>query len=148
MSSTKKKLPHELRSTALFARWLRAQGLKLTPQRTAVLEVLRNARAPLSVEALAKKAPRPHLVTLYRTLAMLERAGVVRKVGFNDERARFELAFDHHHHLVCTSCEVTEDVDIKDRELERRALARSKQFRTIERHTLEFFGICNRCIKT
>jgi Fe2+ or Zn2+ uptake regulation protein len=142
---TYKNLPEEIKNDALFRQWLRAQGLKLTPHRRSVLTVLRNSHSPLSIKALHKKVPHAHFVTLYRTLAMFERAGVVRKIGLSDERARFELAFDHHHHIVCTSCEKVEDVEVPDKKLEQQALAKSRQFRAIERHALEFFGICKHC---
>jgi Fur family transcriptional regulator, peroxide stress response regulator len=148
MAHPARTLPREVANDALFGRWLRAQGLKLTPHRAAVLRALRAAPAPLSAEALAKQIPQAHLVTLYRTLETFARAGVVRTVGLEPERARFELNFDHHHHIVCTSCERVEGVRLKDKALERAALRGARNFRTISRHTLEFFGLCKSCAKT
>lgn len=135
----------EISSDALFGRWLRAQGLRLTPHRKAVVHALRISPAPLSAEELHRKVPQAHLVTLYRTLDMLFRANIVRSIGLDQERAHFELAFDHHHHIVCVSCERIEDVHVKDKKLEKEALAVSDKFRRITNHSLEFFGLCNTC---
>jgi Fur family ferric uptake transcriptional regulator len=138
-------LRKELSSNALFGQWLHKQGLRLTPHRMAVLEALRTA-SPLSAEALHKKVPQAHLVTLYRTLDTFSRAGVVRTIGIDPTRATFELALDHHHHIVCLSCERVEDVRLTDALLERQALKKSRQFRSIQNHSLEFFGLCNTCV--
>ena len=51
---------------------------------------------------------------MYRNLAALEQAGVVRRVLTDEGFGRYELTEDltgHHHHLVCSNCGAVEDVD-------------------------------------
>jgi Fe2+ or Zn2+ uptake regulation protein len=89
---------------------------------------------------------------VYRNLAVLEQAGVVRRVITEGEFARFELAEDltqHHHHLICSSCGRVEDVTVPrsfessmDRTLDR--LARKTGFATVS-HRLDLIGTCRAC---
>lgn len=64
------------------------------------------------------------LATIYRSMHLLEKMGMVKRFDFGDGAARFELVGEnddgHHHHLVCTN------------------------FKAVT-HKLEFFGICPEC---
>lgn len=89
------------------------------------------------------------LATVYRSVQMLERLGVVKRFLLGDGAARFALiegegSDAHRHHLVCTRC--TRIVEIGEcivRELEQRVAAQSK-YKAVT-HRLEFFGICPAC---
>ena len=57
----------------------------------------------------------PPQSSAYRNLAVLEHAGVVRRVITEGEFARFELTeelTEHHHHLICSRCGRVEDVTV------------------------------------
>lgn len=125
---------------------LKALGLRLTPARRAILAVLESAREPLSIETLHKGLkPRADQATVYRTLETLLAKGVVRQVMFAPGKALYELAGDEHHHLVCARCGRVEDIELACDELEHAALKRSKNFKTVDRHTLELYGVCRTC---
>ena len=64
---------------------LRAFGLRVTAPRIALLETLSNAGQPVTIEQLSSKIGDNtcDLVTIYRTMAALERAGVVYRCGFS-----------------------------------------------------------------
>jgi Fur family transcriptional regulator, ferric uptake regulator len=89
---------------------------------------------------------------VYRNLAVLERAGVVRRIVTSDEWARYELAeefTEHHHHLICSQCGVVRDFTVSpalersiDRALE--SIAEAAGFR-VEHHTLDLVGLCLTC---
>ena len=90
--------------------------------------------------------------SVYRTLVVLEQAGVVHRVVTHDEFARYELAEDltgHHHHLVCSNCGRVEDLPASD-SIERSVAAAVTQaarkvgFRT-EHHRLDLVGTCADC---
>ena len=88
------------------------------------------------------------LVTVYRSMHMLETMEMVKRFDFGDGIARFELLREgddgHHHHLVCTNCsEVIEIEECFTVELEQKIAARSG-FKGVT-HKLEFFGICPGC---
>lgn len=88
------------------------------------------------------------LATIYRSMHMLEKMGIVKRFDFGDGIARFEVlcceASEHHHHLVCTDCaKVVEIEECFPEELERR-IAVGNGFAQIT-HKLEFFGVCPEC---
>jgi len=88
------------------------------------------------------------LATVYRSMHLLERMGMVQRFNFGDATARFELLAEgddgHHHHLVCTQCdEIIELVECSIHRLEEEIAARNGF--TAVTHKLEFFGLCPEC---
>lgn len=127
---------------------LREQGLRVTPNRLAVLAVLAAAQRPQSIQQItARLKTRPFKVTVYRVLADLKKAGLVRQVDFQQAHAYFELEDpDDHHHLVCVKCERVEDfVGCEADSLATKALKQSKRFATVTGHSFELFGLCKSC---
>ncbi|MEW6556812.1 MAG: Fur family transcriptional regulator [Elusimicrobiota bacterium] len=137
----------------------RGVGYRLTLPREAILEVLGFTRDHLSAEdiylAVHKKYPVVGLTTVYRTLDILVRLGLVYKFDFGDGRARFELAEDskgkrHHHHLICTNCgRIIDYTDFIDDEVEllqlvEKGLSEKYGFK-IKGHLIQFYGLCDRC---
>lgn len=123
---------------------LREHGFRATDGRARLLLLLRKSAKPLSIQeirALWKNAL--NQVTLYRMLADLAEAGIVRRVDLNTGVARFEYTPDkpHHHHVVCTGCGEVEDV--KGCPLQE--VQRSKNFKSAYSHNLEFFSVCRSC---
>ncbi len=126
---------------------LKSGGLKITPARLAVLDVFKHAKKPLSVKELAKllTGPDPDIVTLYRNLEVLEKLGLLQPIQLQDQQVRYELAGDHHHHLVCEVCGKV--VDVKDCDFGSlpKGVIKKSGFATVNRHSLEFFGTCSNC---
>ena len=118
---------------------IRGRGYKATPQRLAVLAAL-GAEQHQRLEEIRARCPEVGLVTIYRTLDLLAEIGAVRRLDLGNG-PRYELAEDHHHHLICESCgDVTE--------FERRPLdlgsLRGMDFE-VSSHTLEIYGRCGTC---
>jgi Fe2+ or Zn2+ uptake regulation protein len=131
---------------------LHRRGFKATPGRIALLQVLKRAGRPLSISQISKEL-RSGLdqATIYRALEALTDSGVVRKVDFQHSHAYYELieGNPHHHHLLCQGCGRVEDVTRCDPErLEQTILCRSRNFKEIYSHTMEFFGRCKSCVRT
>ncbi len=129
---------------------LRAKSRKITGPRQKILDVLRMNRHPVTIKELFAQMPRGDcdLVTVYRSLHLLESMGMVKRFDFGDGTARFELIDGpdggHHHHLICTRCESIvelEDCFAKEMEL---SVAKRNGFASVT-HRLEFFGICPKC---
>jgi len=127
---------------------LQGAGLRATPQRIAILQLLEVQKKPVSAEGLVQAARgRFDVTTAYRTLDALAAMRVVRKVRIADDRALYEMADDHHHHAVCTSCGTICDISMclplgLDAKVKRAA-----GFGRIDSHSLEFFGLCKTCLK-
>lgn len=120
---------------------IRGSGYKATPQRLAVLEAVA-AEQHQSFEGIRASCPEVGMVTVYRTLDLLSALGLVRRLDLGDG-PRYELAEDHHHHLICEGCgKITEfercPLDLRDfsdvgGDFEVRA------------HSLEVYGACSDC---
>jgi Fe2+ or Zn2+ uptake regulation protein len=128
---------------------LKERSLKLTPGRINLLSLLMKEVMPRTVEELHKSLKSSiNEVTLYRTLETFEVANLVRKVELGHGHAHYELipGRAHHHHIICTSCGAIEDIDVRhSTDLEKEARKLSKNFSSITRYSLEFFGLCKRC---
>ncbi len=105
---------------------------------------------PLSVidiqSALAQKVVHAHITTVYRELALLQKEGFVIEVQFGENKKLYELTpTDHHHHLVCLSCNDVQDI-ILDNDLDaaEHLINRTTRFK-VTSHSLEFFGTCATC---
>ncbi len=101
------------------AQRLRANGLRVTRPRTAVLEVLDESTAEHQhllvadiVERARQRSGSLSVQAVYDCLDALTNAQLVRRVETAGSPARFEARMgDNHHHLVCRSCGRTVDVD-------------------------------------
>jgi len=127
---------------------LQTYSLKKTSTRLKVLSILSNAEIPLSVEKIQTQSRSENLATLYRTLELFEKVGLINKVQLFGRHTFYELIDEdhHHHHLSCKKCGILEDIEIDTPyTLERLALKKSKSFSSITNHSLEFFGMCKKC---
>jgi Fur family ferric uptake transcriptional regulator len=128
-------------------RLLQESELRVTGPRRAILKVLTSEHGPFTVDEIFSRLE-PHtcdLVTIYRSVAALEGAGIVRRCDFGDGIYRYEynIGEDHHHHIVCRSCHKVEVlefcvVDVLER------MARQRGYTRLT-HTLELFGLCPEC---
>ena len=135
---------------AALKRRLRRQSRKITGPRAAILEILRAHPHPLTNREIFSEMPHGggDLATVYRSMHLLEKMGIVKRFYFGDGAARFELVKEgddgHHHHLICVKCaRVVEIEECILREIEQR-IAAQNGFKAVT-HKLEFFGICPRC---
>lgn len=131
-----------------FESRLRSAGLKVTPTRLEILEILSRGCAPLTVEELHKQLKKSDcdVVTLYRALASFHKALLVRRCDLGDGPVRYEMHDHdgaHHHHVVCMECRKMESIDLCLVETFENAL-RKKGYSNVS-HSLEFFGVCQKC---
>lgn len=95
--------------TSIAVADLRRRGLRLTPQRLMILELLERSSGHIAPEELYQQVHRRYPMinrsTIHRTLDVLEELGLVRHGHVADGAARYHLARDEHHiHLVCHHC--------------------------------------------
>src|SRR5437763_1311822 len=92
---------------------LQTLGYRLTPQRQLVWDVLRRSGSHVSAEDICAEIqqtiPGFNIASVYRTLELLERLGLVRTSYLGDGRRTYELSEGSkgHHHLVCEQCHTT-----------------------------------------
>ena len=127
--------------------------IRYTRGRRAVVSALTSSGGPLSAaelhEAIGTSVP---LSSIYRSLAVLEDAGVLTPHHGAKGLTRYELAewlHGHHHHLVCLECGAVEDVAVDDAHESRvdavvNEISSRAAFKPLN-HALEIEGHCARC---
>ena len=133
---------------------LRKAGLRATSARKAVIGVLERSRGHLSAEdihkVLAEDGVHIDLSSVYRTLTLLVRLGLVRPVGPSDRHGHFEVGHEEQVHFVCGRCGAVIEANLRRRaRLERAvaALARRHGFR-LAGLTIEAVGECARSCRS
>jgi len=128
---------------------LKKAGLRATRPRVLILDVLKKAAYPLSVQDVKKRLQgKVDTVTVYRTLEAFKLAGLAGHVDLQLGHSLYEFTEEKrdHHHVVCVSCNRIEDFTGCDYQpLARQALKQATGFSTIITHSLEFFGLCTQC---
>jgi Fur family transcriptional regulator, ferric uptake regulator len=133
-----------------FRAFLRDHNLPATPQRLAIADTVLGTDRHLSAEEVAQelksRGASAGTATVYRTLEVLVRSGLVVERDFGEGFKRYEAArgVPHHEHLLCTVCgRVTE---FRDERLERMTtlLAEAHDF-SRQRHRLVIYGLCGEC---
>ena len=142
--------PRKRQELSALKNRLRGQARKITGPRAAILEILRKHPHPLTNREIFTALPKGDcdLATIYRSMHLLEKMGMVKRFDFGDGAARFELVGEnddgHHHHLVCTSCSEVVEIEECFPEKIEKAIAGKNGFKAVT-HRLEFFGICPDC---
>ncbi|NBU73455.1 MAG: transcriptional repressor [Bacteroidetes bacterium] len=133
-------------SHAKTANPLRQAGLKSTPGRRAVLDVLTKAAAPLSPEQVFTKVGSKvcDRATVYRILESLGEAGLIQRLILAGKTLYLpEESSHHHHHIVCRKCRSTICLnECLISPLEKKA--KQLGFHDI-RHSLQLTGLCAKC---
>jgi len=83
--------------------------MRATHQRALIMEIIRQGRGHLDADEIYRRArekePRLSLSTVYRTLQMLKKLGLVEELHFDEEHHHYEVKPSaEHHHLVCLGC--------------------------------------------
>ncbi|MBV8856246.1 MAG: transcriptional repressor [Acidobacteria bacterium] len=125
-----------------------APGGALTPQRRAVLRVIReSAEHPTAneiFEAARRELPSISFATVYNSLKYLTGAGLVREIHFGKGSSRYDGETERHDHAVCSRCGRLSDFDLAETSQLLRAAARRSRFRPESIH-LTLVGLCPEC---
>jgi Fur family transcriptional regulator, ferric uptake regulator len=129
---------------------LRQRGYKLTSQRRIIIDEIIGSeehQTPAAIHERVKAAhPGVGLVTIYRTLEILEECGLICEThsGHSCHSYLMRHTSAHHHHLICSSCgKVVDFGDCGLSDLETKLMEKSG-FK-INSHLLEFLGQCSQC---
>lgn len=128
---------------------LHRADLRVTSARLGILDALEHADIPLDVAAIMSHLRSRKITadeaTVFRVLAAFTKKGIAKPIQFNEGKQRFEYADKpSHHHFICRSCGNVLDVSGCTVDSWQKTLERTQGI-TIERHSLEFFGLCGRC---
>ena len=126
---------------------LRDEGLRITPQRIAIVDSLLKTEDHPSAELIhkivRKRFPMVSLSTVYKTLDLLKEKKLVNEIEVEGE-ARFDAHTNEHINLVCMKCGKIDDVDEESlKEIQINAAKKSKYL--ILRSNFELHGYCSSC---
>lgn len=132
-----------------LAESLRTHGYKITRPRRAVIHALAEAAEPLSINDLHERAQDiaedVGLVTVYRTLELLQELDLARPVHLGHNCHGYILATPGHtHHLVCRRCNTAIEFEGCDLEAFFTEIEAKTGFR-VTGHWLELEGLCMAC---
>ncbi len=130
-------------------RELKEISLRATPARIAVLKYLEKTDNPVDVsmikEHLQKNDIQVDQATVFRIINAFTDKGLAKQIQLYEGKFRYELAGrPDHHHLICEVCGTIQDIaDCVVEDFEKN-VEQEKNF-LVKRHSLEFFGVCERC---
>jgi Fur family ferric uptake transcriptional regulator len=129
--------------------YLERKGLKTTQQREAIVDAFLRSSGHVALEDLLSSARRKHpsvgLATVYRTVKLLEEAGIAAARHFGPGQTLYEVAEGraHHDHLICERCGFITEFESEEIEVLQDTAARRLGFNVL-RHRHELFGLCEK----
>jgi Fur family transcriptional regulator, ferric uptake regulator len=130
------------------------KGYKLTTQRYAILnKVVENSHRHLNADdiygMLLKDYPEIGLVTVYRTLQILEKLKLVSRLNLEDGFIRYQYnnpeEKHQHHHLICDACGSVVDVQEDFLEEFKKHKFTKNKF-SLRNYSLKLYGLCEKCM--
>lgn len=122
---------------------------RLTKQRAAVLRALSDSRhltAETILERVRNELPGVSLGTIYRTLDILQKIGLVQVFSFGGHAARYEAALEKHHHLLCTKCRRLDNVQAESIARIADEIAAHNGYSDVD-YALTIVGRCSDCAR-
>ncbi len=118
-------------------------GVRMTNQRRIIIELIDEATDHPDVHTIYRRAIKVDedisLATIYRTVGVLAQAGIIDKLEVGDGKARYELAGEHHEHLVDVETGDIHEFQHAELEALKEKIARDMGFELVD-HRLELFG--------
>ena len=132
-----------------LAERLKRWGIRLTPQRLAIAEVVINSTDHPSVqeiyERVSESFPYMTLATVYSTLSMLEKNGLIQELPFQ-KLSRYDANLAAHANLVCVSCGTVSDSEVgQERIVSLREELEIRSEFEIACQRVDFYGWCPQC---
>ncbi len=128
---------------------LRAQDLRITPQRLAILRILAASEGHPSIEEIYDRMkvdfPTMSLATVYKTVTLLKELDEVLELGFPEGVNRYDGSKPYPHpHVICLKCKKIMDPELGSLQHLIEAAGKETGFRIFS-HRLDFFGLCPEC---
>jgi Fur family transcriptional regulator, ferric uptake regulator len=127
---------------------LQARGLRMTPQRRAIVAEIMRTRGHISPTALARKVqgemPGVNASTVYRTLSLLEEVGVLSHAHLESGAEYHRAEEAGHVHLTCSDCGAEDDLSMEEAEALSNLIERHRQFLPDLTH-FAISGLCAEC---
>ncbi|WP_408009438.1 peroxide-responsive transcriptional repressor PerR [Pseudalkalibacillus sp. A8] len=129
---------------------LKDAGVRITPQRHAILEYLiqtmSHPTADEIYKALEDKFPNMSVATVYNNLRVFKGAGLVKELTYGDSSSRFDCVTTDHYHIICEDCGKIVDFSYPGLD-EVEDVAKHVTGFKVANHRMEVYGTCPECQK-
>ncbi|GLG02799.1 transcriptional repressor [Alicyclobacillus hesperidum subsp. aegles] len=133
--------------TTNIVQLLKKSGLRVTPQREAILQFLMDYQGHATVDDIYQSVhptfPSMSVSTVYNTVKNFAQLGLVKEITVGDGPSRFDINVKPHHHLVCIQCGAL--IDFYMEEQPKFQLPPEATGFEIEDYHVEVKGICPAC---
>lgn len=133
---------------------LRQCGLRVTPQRLAIFDFLRDSKDHPNAEgvyqAVKDRCPAMSLNTVYKNLEAFEQAGLITKFTIGDrQKFHYDPNTKTHPHLLCLSCSMVKDIDaeIQPHVCDLNEALAAQTGHQIHRIEIHLVGVCRECLQ-
>ncbi|MEC1179618.1 peroxide-responsive transcriptional repressor PerR [Metasolibacillus meyeri] len=129
---------------------LKATGVRITPQRHAILEYLiqsmNHPTADDIYKALEDRFPNMSVATVYNNLRVFREVGLVKELTYGDAASRFDFATGDHYHMICETCGKIVDFHYPGLNEVEHFASHVTGFK-VNSHRLEVYGTCPSCMQ-
>jgi len=130
---------------------IKTENRRLTAARVGILKALMQAEdKPLSDKDLKKWLRKNRIrvdrTTVWRQLKYLISKNYISRFQLESGKVYYELAGEHHHHLICIRCKKIANIQLDSVEKDLAVVDKDKNFRVLG-HTLELYGLCRACAR-
>lgn len=127
---------------------LKKSGVRITPQRHAILEYLISSESHPTADdiykALEGNFPNMSVATVYNNLRVFRNAGLIKELTYGDASSRFDFVTHDHYHIICDECGTIVDFHHPGLEEVERLASHVTGFK-VNSHRLEVYGTCPSC---
>ncbi|MCR2821977.1 peroxide-responsive transcriptional repressor PerR [Lederbergia panacisoli] len=129
---------------------LKETGVRITPQRHAILEYLIHSMSHPTADDIYKsledKFPNMSVATVYNNLRVFREAGLVKELTYGDASSRFDFVTSDHYHIICDNCGKIVDFHYPGLDEVEQLASHVTGFK-VGHHRMEIYGICPECDK-
>ena len=121
--------------------------IKATDSAIEAYRIISNSQNPLTISQIKEKMEvQTHSATLYRILEKFVKAGLAKRLQFNEQKSLYEINKLPHNHFICENCNKVIDIYLKDEELQTAKNLVSKNYNVqVKAASINFTGRCKDC---
>ncbi|KXH78842.1 peroxide-responsive transcriptional repressor PerR [Sporosarcina sp. HYO08] len=127
---------------------LKTNGVRITPQRHAILEYLISSHLHPTADEIYKSLesdfPSMSVATVYNNLRVFRNVGLIKELTYGDASSRFDFVTHDHYHIICDECGTIVDFHHPGLEEVERLASYMTGFQ-VNSHRLEVYGTCPAC---
>ncbi|MEK3806029.1 peroxide-responsive transcriptional repressor PerR [Bacillus sp. FSL H8-0547] len=127
---------------------LKQTGVRITPQRHAILEYLIQSMTHPTADdiykSLESKFPNMSVATVYNNLRVFREVGLVKELTYGDASSRFDFVTTEHYHVICEKCGKIVDFHYPGLDEVEHLASHVTGFK-VSHHRMEIYGVCGTC---